>query len=344
MQDAVAARRHGDVAAGAHQDGDVVPNRLYVNLAVAGALDCRFPGPCPGAQAGLRRDTFSEPEHDEARDAGEPGQPAHCPRSPVSENTVGGRRNAFIFAMYSGYIVSAPPRRASYERPEPVGQIRILRRQDGLAGQLVWHGAARNHGFSGLVARIWRHLEVGVVHPEQVGPDVRGIEVDRVVDDDGRAQVIANPLVADAHRRLVASHRAPAADVVFLQVRRGLDECVALPFAGGEAAPAVTHPLRRPRAAVHPDRRFLVAHRNAATIGADLLRGSLDVGPEAKHRHRFDGEVPRVRPADPLGHVEVLRHPALRPRAAGRRSAASRRNRRPCRCRLRSVAWAATFR
>ena len=221
----------------------------------------------------------------------------------------------------AGFASSRCTRDTSSRRPRaaPRTVSRTDPWQQVLPRQVVRHRAGRDDRLGRLFAGVGRHDEVGVVHPDQRGAHVRFFQVDRVVNDDGRPQVLAKALPARAHRCQVAAHRSRAPDVRLLEMRRRLDKRVPLEDPGREAAPAVPHVIRRAGPAVHPDRRLLLAHRQPPVEGDQPLRRVVDLRePAQPRRARFQREVPRVRPAHPSRDFEVLGRPALGSPPSGR--------------------------
>ena len=223
-----------------------------------------------------------------------------------------GRGNVLIFAMYSGYIVSAPPSRRLVGRIEPIGELGIEPGQWTRSGQEMPHLASRHGGFGRIFAGIWPHRHRRIVFPHHRAADIRFGEVHRVVDDHGRLQVAADPAPPCANRRQIAPHHSHPADIRLLEMGGRDDKDVAVPFTGRKAAPGMQRVGRRARAAVHPDRDFLLHLVDVTVIRDHLLRGLVDIRPELHLRQdRFERVVPRMRPADELGDVEIFGRPAL---------------------------------
>src|SRR6478672_5742791 len=98
--------------------------------------------------------------------------------------------------------VILPPAPTSLVRSaELVVLVRILRRQQALAGQVVRNRTMFHDAFGRLLARVRREHETGIERPDQGRADVGLRHVRRVVDDDGRAKIVViEPLVSHAYR------------------------------------------------------------------------------------------------------------------------------------------------
>ena len=115
-QDAVAPRLHGDVAARPDEHVDVAADRQDVDLAVIARAISPASRPrraCCGDALGRATNTRQAPQQNQAAIGCRRSLAAH----PGRRRPSAGRGNVFILAMYSGYIVSAPPSLASYGVP-----------------------------------------------------------------------------------------------------------------------------------------------------------------------------------------------------------------------------------
>ena len=115
---------------------------------------------------------------------------------------------------------------------------------------------------------------------------------------------------------LVAARDAVAADPPHLQMRGRHRQHVAVPLAGREPLPRVRGVLGRMRTAVHPDRPLGLLPRDVRVVRDELLRGAVELAPDAQVRGAARRVVGGVRLALVLGQREDRCVPAVAVQAA----------------------------
>ena len=137
--------------------------------------------------------------------------------------------------MYSGYIVSAPPRVGSSGRR--TFRSELAQKLVG-ARQVIRHDALRPLDLDDGLTRIRRDQLMRIERPVRRAYK-RFSEIHRIVDDRDERERLAVPDEVFGEHRLIAARDAVAPNPSHLQVRRRDGEHVALPLARRKPLPRV---------------------------------------------------------------------------------------------------------